>query len=264
MLSTLTGRLVRRERLDAATRAQMFALMQLVYEGASSERFAADLTEKQYVILIRVRATGELAGFSTVRLATERLGGRDVEVLFSGDTVIHPAYWGQKTLQRTFARLLFWRKLRRPFQPLFWLLLSGGYKTYLLMMNYFPRSQPRHDSPVDPARNAMLVDVATRWFGTQFDPTKGILRFAASHYRVRDGVAPIDRETARHPHIAFFARMNPGHVDGDELVCLGQIRLRDLGRAVVRILAAQVRGTWRRLAGRTEQPALVTDGTSEP
>ena len=54
------------------------------------------------------------------------------------------------------------------------------------------------------------------------------MRFAGAHYRVRDGVSPIDREAAAHPHIAFFARNNPAHVEGEELVCLAEIRARDL------------------------------------
>ena len=38
----------------------------------------------------------------------------------------------------------------------------------------------------------------------------------------------------------------PGHVDGEELVCLTEVRLRDLALAVGRILVKQVRGLTRR------------------
>ena len=246
MLSALKGSISRREELTERQRSQMLALMQLCYAGVSAERFLKDLEDKQYVILMSLRRTGELVGFSTLRVAEDLMGGRPVELVYSGDTVIHPDHWGQKELQVQFARFTTWRRLRRPLRPLLWLLLSGGYKTYLLSVNNFPRTLPRHDWEPPEERVTFMRTLATRWFGSQYDAERGVLRFEQQHYRVRDGVAPIDRAAAAHPHIAFFAARNPGHVDGDELVCLTEVRLRDLARSVGRILVKQVLGMTRR------------------
>jgi hypothetical protein len=246
MLSALKGAIVRRDELTELQRAQMLALMQLCYAGVTAERFSRDLEEKQYVILLSVRSTGELVGFSTLRVAEDLMGGRPVELVYSGDTVIHPDHWGQKELQVQFSRFTAWRRLRRPLRPLLWLLLSGGYKTYLLSVNNFPRTIPRHDWEPPEERVVFMRELATRWFGGQYDAERGTLRFAEHHYRVRDGVAPIDRAAAAHPHIAFFAARNPGHVDGEELVCLTEIRLRDLALVMGRIVIKQVRGLTRR------------------
>lgn len=246
MLSALKGAIVRRDGLTELQRSQMLSLMQLCYAGVSAERFAKDLEEKQYVILMSVRRTGELVGFSTLRVAEGLMGGQPVELVFSGDTVIHPDHWGQKELQVQFSRFTAWRRLRRPLRPLLWMLLSGGYKTYLLSVNNFPRTIPRYDWEPPAERVAFMHELATRWFGSQYDPERGTLRFEGQHYRVRDGIAPIDRAAAAHPHIAFFAERNPGHVDGEELVCLTEIRLRDLALAVGRIIVKQVRGLTRR------------------
>jgi len=241
MMPSLKGSTVPRESLTEAQRAQMLALMQLCYTGVSAERFAQDLEGKQYVILLHARR-GELAGFSTLRVAEERAGDALVEVVYSGDTVIHPDWWGQKVLQVYFGRFLLSRKLRHPSRPLHWLLLSGGYKTYLLAVNYFHRTMPRRDWTPPPGRADFLRELATRWFGTQYDAARGTLRFQGAHYRVRDGIAPIDRAAAAHPHIAFFAERNPGHVEGEELVCLVEIRWWDLARALGRSVAGQLRG----------------------
>ncbi len=119
--------------------------MQRCYTGVSPERFAADLEEKQYVILLHTRRGGELVGFSTLRVAEASTGGQQVEVVYSGDTVIHPEWWGHKVLQVCFGRFVLWRKLRHPMRPLHWLLLSAGFKTYLLAVNSFPRTMPRRD-----------------------------------------------------------------------------------------------------------------------
>ncbi|MFY0527756.1 hypothetical protein ACN28I_32945 [Archangium gephyra] len=241
MFSALKGATVSRESLTEHQRAQMLALMQVCYAGVSAERFTRDLSDKQYVILLTARRSGELVGFSTLRVSEEQVGGQAVEVVFSGDTVIHPDYWGQKELQVRFGHFMMARKLRRPTRPLLWLLLSAGYKTYLLAVNHFPRTVPRHDWEAPPERVSFLRALAGRWFGEQYDGTKGTVRFAGTHYRVRDGVSPIDREAAAHPHIAFFARNNPAHVDGEELVCLAEIRARDLLWALTELTMKQVR-----------------------
>jgi hypothetical protein len=246
MFSALKGVTVARESLTERQRAQMLALMQVCYAGVRAERFARDLAEKQYVILLSARRSGELVGFSTVRVAEEQMEGRTVEVVFSGDTVIHPDYWGQKELQVRFGRFMLGRKLRHPLRPLLWLLLSAGYKTYLLAVNHFPRTVPRHDWEAPVGWLPFLRMLATRWFGAQYDGARGTVRFTGSHYRVRDGVAPIDREAAAHPHIAFFSRSNPGHVEGEELVCLAEIRVRDLMWALTELTMKQLRLWMRR------------------
>ncbi|HEX8819073.1 MAG TPA: hypothetical protein VF794_04040 [Archangium sp.] len=241
MLSALKGATVPCASLTERQRGQMLALMQVCYAGVSAERFTRDLTEKQFVILLSARRTGELVGFSTLRVSEEEVDGRKVEVVFSGDTVIHPDYWGQKELQVRFGHFMLARKLRRPLRPLLWLLLSAGYKTYLLAVNHFPRTVPRHDWEAPPERVSFLSALARRWFGAQYEATRGTVRFSGSHYRVRDGVSPIDREAAAHPHSAFFARSNPGHVEGEELVCLAEIRVRDLMWARTELSMKQVR-----------------------
>ena len=111
MFSALKGATVPCESLTERQRAQMLALMQVCYAGVSAERFTRDLSEKQYVILLSARRSGELVGFSTLRVAEEQVEGRSVEVVFSGDTVIHPDYWGQKELQVRFGRFMLARKL---------------------------------------------------------------------------------------------------------------------------------------------------------
>ncbi len=247
MLSALKGAIVRRDGLTEHQRSQMLSLMQLCYAGVSAERFTKDLEEKQYVILLSVRRTGELAGFSTLRVAEGLMGrqARGARVLGRhrhppGPLGTEGAAGPVRPLHRRGAGCA------GRCVPLLWLLLSGGYKTYLLSVNNFPRTLPRYDWEPPAERVAFMRELASRWFGSQYDAERGILRFEGQNYRVRDGIAPIDRAAAAHPHIAFFAERNPGHVDGEELVCLTEVRLRDLALAVGRILVKQVRGLTRR------------------
>lgn len=237
----LVSRTVSVASLDEGARRRMLALMQVCYAGVTRERFERDLASKAFVILLYARGTGDLVGFSTIRVAREIHDGRAVEVVFSGDTVIHPDHWGGKSLQAAFGRFVIGRKLRSPATPVLWLLLSGGYKTYLLMTNNFPASTPNRNGSATPARKALLHRLCAEWFGANFDAERGVVRFGADHYRVRDGVAPVDADTSLHPDVAFFLARNPRHAAGDELACLAELRLRDLARAFTRIGLAQAR-----------------------
>lgn len=220
--SRLRYELLRRGDLDAPTRARMLELMTLCYDNVDDQRFFADLEQKQHVIVL-VDGGGTVQGFSTVRLAEEELEGRRVDILFSGDTVIHPDHWGAKALQRGFIAFAVLHKLRHPLRPLYWLLLSKGYKTYLLLTNNFPHAFPRPGEAPPPSLRALRDRVATSWWGSEYDAAREVLRFAVPRDRVKTGVAPIDAKTRERADVAFFLEKNPGWADGDELVCMTEI-----------------------------------------
>ena len=165
----LVSRTVATTSLDARTISDAFALFERAYEGADRARFLSDLAEKQFVILLRDRDNGALKGFSTV-LLQELPSQRPTIVVFSGDTVIDPDYWGQKQLQIAFARLLASLKLQRPRRRVFWFLISKGYRTYLLLANAFPLAIPRYDRTSDPSLDPHLRALASERFGAQYNP----------------------------------------------------------------------------------------------
>jgi hypothetical protein len=232
--------------LDARTRAAAFELFREAYENTSRERFEHDLAEKQHIILLYDRTSGALKGFSTVHARDIESPAGRATVVFSGDTVIDRQYWGQKQLQLAFARLLITLKLRALRRPLYWFLVSKGYRTYLLLANAFPRAVPRVDRVDDPSLRAILDELATERFGDQYDRTRGLVRYATPHERVRDGIAPVTSSALMNPHVRFFVERNRDHADGVELACLAEVRLIDLGRALARIATAKARRAVRR------------------
>jgi len=237
----LLARTVAACALDAPTRDAAYALFRGAYDGTDRARFERDLAEKQHVILLHDRESGALRGFSTV-LVRELAGPRGpAAVVFSGDTVIDRAYWGQKQLQLAFARLLFRLKLARPGRELYWFLVSKGYRTYLLLANAFPRAVPRFDRPDEPELRRVLDALARERFGAEYDAAGGVVRYASPREHVREGLAPVTAEALRSAHVRFFVERNPGHAAGDELACLAVVRTRDLARTVVRIAAARAR-----------------------
>lgn len=227
--SRLRAEIVRADAVDPVTLDAAWALFAGAYRGATRDRFVEDLAEKQRVILLR-DGTGALRGFSTVHVG--RVGR--ATVVFSGDTVIDPAHWGGKVLQRAFSMLLVREKLRRPTRPLYWFLISKGYKTYLMLAHACSRAIPRSGRPDDPVLRAVLDRVAADRFGPAYDPASGVIRHAAPREAVRPGLCPVAPALLADRDIAFFVARNPGHERGDELACLAEIRLRDPLRQIAR------------------------------
>jgi hypothetical protein len=231
----LTGATVAVSRLDLQVRREAFELFSASFDGTSWAAFQRDLAAKQFVILLRDARTGHLKGFSTVEVSS----AGNATVVFSGDTVIDSAYWGQKTLQRAFAALILRLKLRHPTRPVYWFLISKGYKTYLMMVNRCPKSIPRHDRPDHAAMRRLLDHLATTRFGDKYDPVASVARDLGAD-RVRAGLAPIDGAALANPHVRFFLQRNPGHARGDELCCVAEIRWRDALVTVLRAMARRV------------------------
>ena len=150
----LKARVFTVDELMPETREAMWQLFFRYYADVGREAFFADLSRKSRVILIRDRDSYEVKGFSTIETYETEVWGRRVAVLFSGDTVVDREGWGQTALQIAFLKFIIRYKLSHPLMPVYWFLISKGYKTYLLLSRNFPTYWPRHDRETPhPARS---------------------------------------------------------------------------------------------------------------
>jgi len=200
----------------------MFRIFSESFDGATPDIFERDLRSKNWAILLRDGASGELEGFSTFALYETGFDGQPLSVVYSGDTIIRPAYWGTPELPRSWIKTVI-EKSATMIQPLYWLLISSGYKTYRFLTVFYKEFYPRCDNPTPPEMQALMDHLATERFGAEYHPELGVVRFAAGATPLRDGVAEVTDERLRDPHVAFYIARNPGHVHGDELVCLTRV-----------------------------------------
>jgi len=222
----LKAAIVAAGQLAAEDRARMFELMQVTYDAVTEQQFLADLANKDAVILLRDPAR-VIQGFSTLVSLRVQLGGKTLRGIFSGDTVIAEPFWGQRALGKAFLRYLFIAKLKAPFAPLYWLLISKGYKTYLMMANNFAEHHPRYEQPTpERARRTLDAFYAALYPGA-YDPQTGLIEPAGEAYHLKPGVAPIPNALLEsNPRVAFFAARNPRWRAGAELACLARMTLR--------------------------------------
>src|SRR5262252_8949155 len=109
----MSGTIVSQRELRASDREEMYALFSRYYDQTSRSRFDADLERKDQVILLYDHER-RIQGFSTMKHLLIRYGDQTHRGLFSGDTVVAEAFWGQRVLGRLFLRHLFIEKAKHP------------------------------------------------------------------------------------------------------------------------------------------------------
>jgi hypothetical protein len=235
----LIGELTRAAKLTPLERNAMFALMQRHYDNVARGRFDADLAEKDWVILLRDRDTGVIGGFSTQMLLDAEVQGRPIRALFSGDTIVDRDRWGDSALAHVWGRLALSLIDRHTEIPLYWFLISKGYRTYRFLPVFFHEFYPRHDC-LTPLWAADVIDALARHkCPDDYDAPAGVIRAGATKDRLRPGVADLTAERLRDPHVRFFAAHNPGHAAGDELCCIAPLTRANFTAAAYRVVGPE-------------------------
>lgn len=225
--------------LDRDERAELFALLDAHFEGVTGAQFDRDLDEKDWVL--RIRRDGRLVGFTTLQLYDTSLEGERINVIYSGDTIVAPEAWGSPVLARGWIALVRSLQATRPGERWVWLLLSSGFRTYRFLPVFWRTFSPRHDGGCA-SDDALRVQLASERFGSEFDSAAGVVRFAHPQ-RLRGVLAAVPGRRDDDPHVRFFLAQNPGHRDGDELVCLTTLsddNLTPAGARMVRASAGRV------------------------
>jgi hypothetical protein len=206
-------------RVDALAEreiAAMWGLFAAHYEAVTEARFRSDLREKDALILLRDPA-GAIQGFSTYQLI-EAEGGA-LRCLFSGDTIISPAWWGRNDFALAWIQNAGRIAAAAPRTPLYWFLIVKGHRTYRYLALFAKDYEPHPGAPR--AELVALRDrIARAKFGDWYDARTGVVRFPEPRGQLRSELAGVPEKDRARPEVAFFLAANPGYVRGDELVCL--------------------------------------------
>jgi hypothetical protein len=232
----LSARIVSCNKLDAATVQAMFDLYASNYADVSDQLFRRDLEQKTDVLLL-TNADNQLCGFTTLEIYSSKAAGRSVRVLFSGDTVIDPAYWGSPGWALEWIRFAG-TVARRHDTPLYWLLIVKGHRTYRFLPAFAKHYIPHHKIPESADERAMLSALAREKFGDNFDSDSGVIHFPTPQGRLVDELADVPTKHRKLGPVAHFLNLNPGYRDGDELVCLCRLGLDNLRPLAARAFAA--------------------------
>lgn len=236
---TLAARILTPDDLDAADLDEMYELMNRHYDNVWRSRFEADLSEKDWIIRLTHEDTGRLCGFSTQRLLSLNVHGRSVSVVFSGDTIVAREHWGSTALPIAWGRLAFWIMEQHPEKELYWYLISKGFRTYRFLPLFFNEFYPRHDRETPLDTRGVIDRVADLKYPDRYDAAAGVIRATATSDRLRPELREATDVRQRDPHIEFFHKRNPGHVNGDELCCIAPLTRQNFSPAACKLIKSQ-------------------------
>ena len=163
--------------------------------------------------------------------------GQVCRILYSGDTIMAPSAWASAELPRAWIQSV--QRLHQPHapMPLFWLLISSGFRTYRLLPTFWREFYPRYDRETPTAVRQMMNWLGRNRFSHGYDADRGIVRLAHPQ-QLRQSLRRVPEARLRNPHVRFFLDRNPGHGGGDELLCLTEIRESNLTKAGRRLWQA--------------------------
>jgi hypothetical protein len=236
-VSRLFSETVQVEALSVAEKDAMYALLAENYENVNRPRFEADLFEKDCAILLRDAQDHALRGFSTQKVMRFHVDGHPLRAVFSGDTIIARSHWGEQELGRAWGHFVAELRAEEPDVPLYWFLISKGYRTYLFLPLFFHHFFPRHDQ-VTPAREQKILDaLASTRYPEHYVRESGLIVFPESHGNLVPELAEIEPRRLRNPHVRFFLTKNPGFAAGHEMACLAEISAENMRSYGSRILS---------------------------
>jgi len=219
----------------------LWEIFDFTYDDVDEMKFRQDLLQKERVITLHDSKDQRILGFSTVVLSPEKRREKKVWVLFSGDTALREEAWGDRSLVTGFFLELIRFQLLHPFTPIYWLLISKGYKTYLLLTRNFPVHWPRHDAKTPKEMEDMMRSLVRSRFDSVEDKGNSIFILPPGNGKVKRGIAPLTEDLLKISDIRFFNDANPDHASGYELCCLGLVNLRLFLKMTMKILKGPAR-----------------------
>jgi len=229
-----TGCTIALSDLQPSDRERMFQLLRRSYLGVTREMFERDLAAKEHVILLR-SSEGEIVGFSTQARLRIILPNRAVVAVFSGDTIVTEQHRGTFETAREMCRYFRRTISEHPHEEVYWLLICKGWRTYRVLRLFF-----RDYSPRPGASNPLAFSDVADAFGRAkypglYQPSSRLIVFPGEAQRIRPGSSEAIDHRRSDPSLLFFEKLNPGHEQGSELVCVAPIREDNFTAAVRRL-----------------------------
>lgn len=211
--------------LDATYRESMSGLYLRHYDGSDEVRFFSDLSAKDEVILVLHK--GGIVGFTTFSVYRRTWRGLPIRLIYSGDTIVDAAHWGQQALAFAWIERMgqIWRQ--EPDTALYWFLIVKGHRTYKYLPT-FGRSFHPHWSDPRPDLAELADELAREKFGDAYNPATGVVEFTESRGHLKSEYADPAPEELKKEAVRFFLERNPGYRQGHELVCLCEISLDNM------------------------------------
>lgn len=218
------------------TRAEvdaMYSLMSEFYDNTDESVFYRDFFAKDYCLALYHEADG-LVGFTTQKVMTVDVNGKQIHGMFSGDTIIHKEHWGDTELFRVWAQ--FWFEFAGKYDEFYWFLICKGYKTYRIMPLFWSEFYPNYRCETPEYEKSIIDAYSSALYPDEYNPENGVIEYRHEKDKLKAGVADIGEHEMKNKDVAFFCKANPHHADGNDLACIAKIDKAVLKKRVMGLL----------------------------
>lgn len=239
-MKRLQGSIIEIKSLSKYQKQRMFELMKKYFYNVKRERFDRDLEEKNWVAILEDKNNKIIQGFSTLKVIEHKIEGIPIKAIFSGDTIIHKQYQGERELFRTVGQLFLSLIEKYKKEKLYWFLISMGYKTYLMLPLFFKKFYPRCDKTTPKFERKIIDGLGYLKYPLEYNSKTGIIHYNGPKEYLKSGVADMTDRILKNPNAKFFLKKNPFYVTGDELVCIAELSLENFRPVLCKIIQLNV------------------------
>lgn len=208
---------------------RMFTLFNIyfIYE---KEHFIRDMKNKDKITLIIDHSSNTLVGFSSY----DCIEYNDFAVLFSGSTVVDEQYRSESALMEGFVHICADTIKAYGNKPIYWHLISMGFRTYRFLPLFFNKYYPSCDG--ENFKLKMMLDmISNERFSNDYNLSTGIVSIPDSE-KLRPEHAVIPKNRMKNKHVQFFLNKNPHYANGNELSCIAELSVENMRSIPQRML----------------------------
>ncbi len=199
------------------------------YDGVTYDGYFRDhFKEKDYVILLSTN--GAIRGFSLQQVLRTRVDGEEAVVLWAGDILVHPDYWGKNEYRLKLFELCMKLYDENPGKRVYRLATPKGYKTYRVAHNLFHTYYPSPDHNYYPEFEAAIIDdiLSSKYPPEIYHKEEKLLVVREDDHRLAKGFAQVTPDKLNDPIIKCFYENNPDYTRGNEIPVIARITPENL------------------------------------
>lgn len=208
------------DSLNKQTIQMMFELYREYYDYANHDTFTTDLSNKNNAIIVYHQQ--KIVGFTTIKNYCINFQGRKIQIIFSGDTIMHHNFWQNPILSTTWLKYAGFIKAQQSTLPLFWLLIVKGHRTYRFLPVYSKVFYPNYRYQTPAFEQSLMDHLSKTIFKDNYIPERGTIHNPYQG-QLKTQWAEIPVNIKKREDIRFFLEKNANYVNGDELVCLCEL-----------------------------------------
>ncbi len=130
-------------------------------------------------------------------------------MVYSGDTIVERGAWATAALPKSWIAAVRALRERHPKGPLYWLLLTSGFRTYRFLPVFWREFWPCHDASTPPEVRALMDFLADQRFGALYHRSEGIVRFPEPQV-LREGLDEVPGGRLGGPSRRVLPEAEPG------------------------------------------------------